>query len=314
MDYNRQELKLVEQEIKDLLKKKTQLKELKEGENRLSNREEAELEGIGELLKELKEDKKNWQELIKLATKEDTTELESKSFRDADNEWTASVTGIDVTYREWSAYQLDDSINPSPIFQQVFEQVCQVFHMQNEASRRIILNIFLTDVLSRSEFNQSLRVFPEIRMEVSKIVGRKKRKIVGDADYTIGFGKGMDLFGKTPPTELHLVAIEAKKDWGEGDLWQCVAETATLFKSRKDAGKPKCSVWGVLSNAVIWQFLFIDEQGLLWRSEEISLSLRSYKEAQVLRVYRFLYYVVKCCFEVCTPNTTPASSSVDLHE
>jgi hypothetical protein len=87
-------------------------------------------------------------------------------------------------------------------------------------------------------------------MEVSKTVGRKKRKIVGDTDYTIGFGKGMDLFGKTPPTELHLVAIEAKKDWGEGDLWQCVGNCYSL----KDAGKTKCSIWGVLSNAVIWQF------------------------------------------------------------
>ena len=123
--------------------------------------------------------------------------------------------------------------------------------MRNEASRRILLNIFLTDVLSRDEFHQELKVFPEIRMEVSQIVGHKKRKIVGDIDYTIGIGKGMDMFSKAPPKELHLVAIEAKRQWGLEDLSQCVAETATLFKSRKDAGKAKCSVWGALSNALI---------------------------------------------------------------
>lgn len=74
-----------------------------------------------------------------------------------------------------------------------------------------------------------------------------------------------------PPKELHLIAIEAKTRWGEDDYWQCVAETATLYKSRKDAEKAKCSVWGVLSNATDWQFIFIDETGFLWTSEKISI-------------------------------------------
>jgi hypothetical protein len=86
-------------------------------------------------------------------------------------------------------------------------------------------------------------------MEVSKVVGNKKRKIVGDTDYTIGLGKGYDIFSKVPPKELHLIAIEAKVDWGTNDYWQCVAETAILYKSRKDT---KCSVWGLLSNATDW--------------------------------------------------------------
>jgi hypothetical protein len=80
-------------------------------------------------------------------------------------------------------------------------------------------------------------------MEASKIVGNKKRKIIGDTDYTIGLGKGYDIFSK----ELHLIFIEGKTCWDEDDDdWLCVAETATLYKSRKDAGKAKCSVWGVL--------------------------------------------------------------------
>jgi hypothetical protein len=164
--------------------------------------------------------------------------------------------------------------------------------MRLEAGRRFVLNEFLLDILYRSEFEESLRIFPEIRMEVSKIVGNKKRKIIGDTDYTIGLGKGYDIFSKAPPKELHLIAMEAKVDWGTSDYWQCVAEIATLYKSRKDAGKTKCNVWGVLSNAADWQFI-IDERGLLWTSEKISINLHALKEEQVVKVYRFLYFLVK---------------------
>ena len=180
--------------------------------------------------------------------------------------------------------------------------------MKYEAGRRFVLNDFLLDILYRPEFKESLRIFPEIRMEASKIVGNKKRKIIGDTDYTIGLGKGYDIFSKVPPKEIHLIAIEAKTSWGEDDYWQCVAETATLYKSRKDAGKEKCSVWGVLSNATDWQFIFIDEKGFLWTSRKISITLRTLDEEEVVKVYRLLYFLVKCCFDACTPNPTPTSS------
>ena len=65
-------------------------------------------------------------------------------------------------------------------------------------------------------------------------------------DYTIGFGrKDLDMFDITPPNELHLMAVEAKCGLMEPDFWQCVAEAATLYKSRKDKGKKKLAVCGV---------------------------------------------------------------------
>ena len=73
MNYNRQELKSVEKEIKDLLKEKTKLAK-KEQTGSLTDEEAIDFAGIGELLKELKDQQKYWQELIKLATKENTTE------------------------------------------------------------------------------------------------------------------------------------------------------------------------------------------------------------------------------------------------
>ncbi|KAJ3271402.1 hypothetical protein HDV01_006689 [Terramyces sp. JEL0728] len=130
----------------------------------------------------------------------------------------------------------------------------------------------------------------------------------GKTDYTIGFGKDFDIFDNTPPRELHLIAFEARTEFGEKDLWQCVAETATLYKSRKDANKKKCSVWGVLSNATTWKFIYIDEDGKLWRSNDFLLNIRSYRKDQILPIYQFLYYIVKCCFEACTPTPTPNPS------
>jgi hypothetical protein len=111
----------------------------------------------------------------------------------------------------------------------------------------------------------------------------------------------MDKFGTAPPRELHVVAVEAKTSFGDDDLWQCVAETATLYKSRKDADKRKKSVWGVLSNARLWQFIHIDEEGKLWRTDEFSLDLQAYDELKVNRIYRLLHFIVKCCHEACTP-------------
>jgi len=232
---------------------------------------------------------------------------EKRTFRDADSEWISSVTSVNTAYREWTSYNLDDSIFPSEQFYSRLTQSVCLVHLKYEAGRRFVLNEFLLDVLYRPEFKQALRIFPEIRMEVSETVGNKKRKIIGDTDYTIGFSGGLDIFDKASGKELHLIAIEAKVDWGLSDYWQCVAETATLYKSRKDAGKEKKSVWGVLSNAVDWQFIFIDENGWLWTSRQISLELHTLKKEEVIKIYRFLYFVVKSCFDACTPNPTPAS-------
>jgi hypothetical protein len=136
-----------------------------------------------------------------------------------------------------------------------------------------------------------LRIFPEIEMSVESN-GPKKGKLSGKTE---GFGKDVDIFENTPPRELHLVVIEAKKSSLDQDnLWQCVAETATIYKSRKDARKSKCSMWGVLSNATDWKFIYIDETGKLWRTEKFLLNLCSYNEQQVTIIYRMLHFVVKC--------------------
>jgi hypothetical protein len=308
-----QKLDSVEKDIKDLLDKETKLAK-KEQTGAITDEEAIDLEGIGKLFKELYSQQKYWQELIKLATKEDTTEPEAKSFREADRPWIESVCDVNCQYRKWTTYVLDNTVQPSQRFKQNFIETMGVFHQTCEAGRRIFLNIFLSDIIGSSEFIKTLRIFTEVPMDVlstSVAANGKKRKLNGKTDYTIGFGRNSDVFDITSPNELYLVAIEAKCRLDESDLWQCVAETATLYKSRKDMEKKKCAVWGVLSNAETWQFIHLDEAGKLWRSEKFLLNLREYQDEQVLVIYRMLYYMIKCCFE-SSPQSSPNLSTSEL--
>ena len=142
--------------------------------------------------------------------------------------------------------------------------------------------------------------------------GPKKRKLEETTEYTVGFGKGMNISCKSQPRGLHLAVSAAKhNDFEVEDFWQCVAQTATLYKTNKDAGKSQCSVWGVLSNATDWMFIYIDESGKLWRSEKYYLDPCSYNEEQVAFVYRVLHFLVKRCFESCTTTPTLSPSSAD---
>ncbi|KAJ3238828.1 hypothetical protein HDU78_003315 [Chytriomyces hyalinus] len=311
------EIKAVNKELKDT---KAAWNELKKKAKReaLSTDEQIDLESFDEkvadltaTLADLKKNKDSWIDLICIQTNGDfEPESESKPFKEADAEWTKSVTGINTDYRKW-AVALDDDIRPTEAFKAQFQDTAKFVHVTNEAGRRFFLNLFLLDIVKRPEFNGALKIFPEVPMEVTQLIGdgTKKRKLSGTVDYAVGLNsKGLDMFDIAPPKELHLIAIEAKVDWGTQDFWQCVAETATLYKARKDAGKTKCSVWGVLSNAKLWQFVFINEDGILSQTEEFSLNLHVYDEEVIAKVYGFLFYVVKSCFDSCTLNPTPSGS------
>jgi hypothetical protein len=304
-------LAAVEEKIDDLVKKKSRLqkKVLKET---ITDEEEIELAGIDKLLADARDSKKNYFELIKLAMKDEPPV--TKSFSEADSGWISLVTGVDTTYRKWTGYVIDETVQPGPEFKTAFERVGKAFHQLNEAGRRIFLNLFLSDIILRPEFEEALRIFPELELSVVETNGPKKRKLNGRTDYTVGFGKGKDMFDNMIPREVHLVAMEAKTSIGEQDLWKCVAEAATIHKIHVDAGKAKKSVWGILSNAKQWQFILIDENGFLWQSGAFIVDLRSYTEIEVLQVYRIVHYIVKCCYEACTPPSSAASSIESLNQ
>ena len=65
MDFDRQQLAAIEQKIEDLVSKKTHL-QVKIRRGTITDEEEIELAGIGELLADARESKKNYAEFVKL--------------------------------------------------------------------------------------------------------------------------------------------------------------------------------------------------------------------------------------------------------
>ncbi|KAI3635549.1 hypothetical protein MIR68_006187 [Amoeboaphelidium protococcarum] len=288
MDSLFQQLAAVEQDIKGLIDQRAALKKV-ERKQVLDSDQQEELVRLDMRLADASASAKRYESFIKLAMKEQ--EPEAMTFKDADEEWTQS---------------------PRPGFHTAFEEIRKGVHQFTEAGRRFFLNLFLLDIIHRPEFEGDLRLFPELELSVIETTGAKKRKLSGRTDYTIGFGKGKDILSKAIPREVHLVAVEAKTSIGTLDLLQCIAEAATLYKIRVDARKPKKSVWGILSNAETWRFIFIDEAGLLWKCDIMPLDY--YDESKVLQVYRMVYHMIKCCHEACTPPPFTASPVVSLNQ
>jgi hypothetical protein len=232
---------------------------------------------------------------------------DTEVFTSADQSFIERVTGTNLDWRKW---HVQDEIGagpyteifPSDGFQKLFQQNSMVFCMYKEAGRRTVLDLFFRDVLSREEFGSALRVFPEYKFCVTSTEDSRPVRLSGKADYTIGHSASKDMFEREPSMESHLVAAEAKRDWPEESYWQCIVQTAALHKSRKDANKKNRRVWGILSNAIFWKFLFIDEAGQLWTSADFHLGLRGYDEDEVLAVYRVIYHIVKSCNEACPPS------------
>ncbi|KAI3648359.1 hypothetical protein MP228_006213 [Amoeboaphelidium protococcarum] len=311
MDSLFQQLAAVEQDIKGLIDQRAALKKV-ERKQVIDSDQQEELVRLDMRLADARASAKRYESFIKLTMKEQ--EPEAMTFEDADEEWTQSVTGVNTSPRRWTSFVIDENIQPRPGFHTAFEEIRKGVHQFAEAGRRFFLNLFLLDIIHRPEFEGDLRLFPELELSVIETTGAKKRKLSGRTDYTIGFGKGKDILSKAIPREVHLVAVEAKTSIGTLDLLQCIAEAATLYKIHVDTRKPKKSVWGILSNAETWRFIFIDEAGLLWKSDTMIMPLDYYDESKVLQVYRMVYHMIKCCHEACTPPPSTASPVVSLNQ
>jgi hypothetical protein len=163
----------------------------------------------------------------------ENTAILSRTFREADPDWICMITGIGRTLNPWNLFEseLDASVIPPQGFKEGFEKVTKAFQMTNEAGRRVILNLFLCEIILLPEFRNALRIFPELDMSVESH-GSNGGRLRGKTDYTVGFSNGANILENKLYRELHLVAIEAKNHMDHKDLWQCVAETAALHKCR----------------------------------------------------------------------------------
>ena len=238
-----------------------------------------------------------------LMAKASEEEENSKLFTNADQKFIEKVTGTRLSAQDWTV-QEDASVFPSPILKQRLEHLNEVVCMYKETGRRFILNEFLLDILIREEFKNALRIYPEYEYSVSAQSDTAELfQLSGVADYTVGRRDRTTNFrSKVPPKELHLIAAEAKRDFPDESFWQCVAQTAALYKSRKDAGKTVCKVWGFVSNATFWTFVHIDQSGQLHATQPLTLPVGgSYDEGKVLAIYRHLHFIVKTAFEASPP-------------
>lgn len=287
------ELEGLDRELFELGSVSFRLSQMKKDRN-LSPADAMELKKVRKRLGDLQKTRHNF---IDAQRRNGLTErVSSKSFREADVGWIILVTGIDAEYHEWTSYiaGLDESVMPSNRFRMDFDEIPKFYHLEFEVGRRAFINTFLVDIVRRPEFKKALRIFQETEIS-AELNGRR---LIGKADFSIGLGNGSDAFGKAPALKFHFITVEAKKSILENvDLVQCLSVSATLYKSRKDAGEIECSVLGVLSNAFHWIFMLIDQHGKIWKTKVFAINLIRYEEEEVLIVYRFLYYMIKCRFE-----------------
>lgn len=126
--------------------------------------------------------------------------------------------GVDTSYRRCTSYDIDENIRPGPEW--------KIVPQRNDAGRRIFLNLFLSDIILRPEFDETLRIFPEL--EVTVVETNDSKKLNGKTDYTV---EGKDMFDNTILREIYVVAVEAKTKFIDKDIWQCAAEAASLYKT-----------------------------------------------------------------------------------
>ena len=226
----------------------------------------------------------------------------SKLFTNADQGFIEKVTKTKLTLKDWVVEE-DTSVVPSDVLRQIFQKIGDVVSIYKEAGRRFFLNEFLVDVVSREQFRNALGIHPEYEFSVRAFSDAgEQSQLSGVADYAIGRSERTSrLSGKDPQKEFHLIVAEAKRDWPNESFWQCVAQTAALYKARKDARKRVCKVWGILSNAELWRFIHIDESGQLHATKPLYLNIGAYDEREVLTIYRHIYHIVQAAFDASPP-------------
>jgi hypothetical protein len=200
----------------------------------------------------------------------------SKTFETADNRWIFLVTGIDMNLRQWE-FKVDETILPSPGFVARFGQ---------EMDRDFLLNLFLSDILQRPEFEGKLQMFSDFDISANG----NSRSLKGRMDHVIGFGTGPDALN------LYIPCVYGGPSMGTVLMYKCIAQMGSLYKLRLDAGMHRKGVWGIYYDEYRWQFFRIDDDGFLWRGTMSRTDPRTFREHQALPVYRTIHKILQCCF------------------
>jgi hypothetical protein len=224
-------------------------------------------------------------------------QIVSMSYGKADMEFIHEATGIQKDQEVWENIPIDENLNPSETFVNLFKQNCKVFEFNVEASRRIVIDLFLREIVS--EF-PPLMVVCEYHM--TQVNESKRRRLNGNCDYTICH-RGL----RNRP---HLVAIEAKM-LNHESLLQCIGECASIYYQRKQEGMRNKCVYGIHSTGSSWIFIHIAENGLVSVTKEYQLNAEDYNKEEFDRIFRLIHYVVQQSYNN-SARTTPNISLENL--
>lgn len=195
----------------------------------------------------------------------------------------------------------DDSVAPSEEFIELFRKNCSVFESAFEASRRTVIDLFLREIVSQ---------FPEFQViceyDMMQVNEAKRRRLIGRCDYVICHRGSRN---------LPLLIVTEAKCWNTESRLQCIGECASIHYRKKQARMANCSVYGIISTGRNWEFVFINQEGLVSVSMEIPLSFMDSavegKDLQKLRlIYRLVHYVIHKSY-INSPRTTPNVSSTN---
>jgi len=217
-----------------------------------------------------------------------------QDFNEAYLDWSCKVAGTNYHRKTWRSIipQADSNIVPSMEFKMNFSNIAKIFHRQNYRGCRVFINAFLSDILARPEFNDTLKVYLDVEMSVESDCA-ENLGLKGTLDYAIALDQKVHIYHGVNPCEIGVVISLSKDgDFSAHNLWKCVAETAAVHKKRKVAGKEDSSVWSVLATGMKWLFLHIDREGTITLSEEYHIHLDWSSEEQVCFIYRALHNVI----------------------
>lgn len=118
------------------------------------------------------------------------------------------------------------SLAPSDLLCQTLERISRVWVMNNEKSRRIIIDAILSEVLD-NECNEKLHGYCEVKNDWNGVA------YTGNVDYMFGSSPNFSV----QSMDAFLLIVEAKYEWPALAVPQVLAEAGCLLKKRMASGK-----------------------------------------------------------------------------
>ena len=313
MSENLKKLEAVQQEIKDLMIKESNLKK-KYLRGPITGEQKIELDSLNIKLQELQKQKKLWQEQINnpVAIKKSLV-----SFKKATPEDCMKSDGLalDLCYIEPFAYHLPtlhipQQVQlpiPSAFLCEHLMLIQEYFILDTQKACTMMIDALLLEVL-KNEANENLWGFCNVsnNWEGAGIVYH------GQVDFMLGSSRSKS----TQTMDSNLIVVQAKKQWPDSAIYQVICEAGCLLKKRLEAGK-NTPVFAVLTNGNIFRFFAIDIDGIVYASEIEVLKLGPdgtyHSSTSLAEILRWFYWFMTCIKSISSSESRPNDTQDHIH-